>query len=139
MIEELGEDYVIYTHLPNGELTYVLAKEGRKLRTGELSSRRQSGRHTTVSSRLIALSCGGRVADTPGFSDVGVWAMDPGELDLCFPEMRALRDACRFGGCAHVKEPGCAVREAVDDGRVDRERYESYVVLRAEAEGARER
>ena len=59
--------------------------------------------------------------------------MEPGELDLCFPEMRELRDECRFGGCAHLKEPGCAVREALADGRIAPERYDSYTVFRAEA------
>jgi ribosome biogenesis GTPase len=112
---------------------------GLGLRTGELSRKTGRGRHTTVSSRLLALSGGGAVADTPGFSDVGLWEMDPAELDRCFPEMRELRDACRFRGCAHVKEPDCAVLEAVAEGRVARDRYESYVALRAEAVDARER
>ena len=110
---------------------------GLQLRTGELSGRTRTGRHTTVASRLIQLSCGGAVADTPGFSDVGVWEMDPGELQYCFPEMRGLSEDCRFRGCAHVKEPDCAVRAAVASGDIARERYESYLTLRREAEAAR--
>lgn len=105
---------------------------GLGLRTAELSRKIGTGRHTTVSSRLVRLSCGGAVADTPGFSDVGLWEMDPADLDACFPEMRGLRDACRFRGCAHLKEPDCAVREALSEGRIPRERYESYAALRAE-------
>jgi ribosome biogenesis GTPase len=112
---------------------------GLQLRTGELSGKARSGRHTTVSSRLIQLGCGGAVADTPGFSDIGLWEMDPGELDRCFPEMRDLREACRFSGCAHGKERDCAVLEAVGEGRIARERYDSYVALRREAEEARSR
>lgn len=112
---------------------------GLRLRTGELSTKSRTGRHTTVSSRLLSLSCGGSVADTPGFGDVGLWGMDPADLDECFPEMRGLKDSCRFRGCAHLKEPGCAVREAVADGHIPPERYESYSVLRAEAVEARER
>jgi ribosome biogenesis GTPase len=112
---------------------------GLKLRTGELSLRSRSGRHTTVSSRLLSLSCGGAVADTPGFSDVRLWGMDPADLDWCFPEMRGLRDWCRFRGCAHLMEPGCAVRRAAEERRVAPERYESYKVLRAEAVEARSR
>jgi ribosome biogenesis GTPase len=112
---------------------------GLELRTGDLSRKTGAGRHTTVSSRLVALSCGGRVADTPGFSDVGIWEMDPDELDECFPELRGLKGGCRFAGCAHVKEKDCAVRAAVDEGRVSAERYESYVELRAEARAAQER
>jgi ribosome biogenesis GTPase len=109
---------------------------GLQLRTGELSKKSGHGRHTTVSSRLITLSCGGAVADTPGFSDVGLWEMDPADLDRCFPEMRGLGDSCRFRGCAHVKEPDCAVRSALAAGDIAPERYESYLVLRREAEEA---
>ena len=109
------------------------------LRTGALSSKTGSGRHTTVSSRLIPLSCGGWVADTPGFSDVGIWELDPTELDRCFPEMGKLERRCRFAGCAHLKEPDCAVRKALGEGRITLQRYDSYVALRAEAEAARAR
>ena len=111
---------------------------GLQLRTGELSGKTRGGRHTTVSSRLIQLACGGAVADTPGFSDVGLWEMDPAELQHCFPEMRGLADGCRFRGCAHVKEPDCAVRDAVSAGRIARERYASYLILRGEAEDSRD-
>ncbi len=104
------------------------------LRTGELSRKRGTGRHTTVSSRLIRLRCGGLVADTPGFSDIGVWGVRKGDLDECFPELRALADSCRFRGCTHLHEPDCAVREAVDAGEVDAGRFESYRILFEEAE-----
>ena len=112
---------------------------GLELRTGDLSARSRAGRHTTVSSRLLSLSCGGAVADTPGFTDVGLWGMDPADLDWCFPEMRGLRGRCRFRGCAHIVEPGCAVRRAAEERRVAPERYESYRVLREEAVEARSR
>jgi ribosome biogenesis GTPase len=65
--------------------------------------------------------------------------MDPAELDECFPELRGLKERCRFAGCAHLKEPDCAVRAAVAEGRISAERYESYVELRAEARAAQER
>ena len=110
---------------------------GLELRTGELSRKTGSGRHTTVSSRLIALDCGGRVADTPGFSDVQLWEMEADELDRCFPELRDLSERCRFGGCAHVKEPDCAVRQALAEGRIAPQRYDSYLALRAESEERR--
>ena len=103
------------------------------LRTGELSGKGGRGRHTTVSSRLIGLACGGFVADTPGFSDVSLWGVAPEELARCFPEFRAEASLCRFRSCTHVQEPDCGVREAVAEGRVPRSRYESYLKLRAEA------
>ena len=104
------------------------------LRTGELSRKRGTGRHTTVTSRLIQLSCGGLVADTPGFSDLGVWGVRRGALDRCFPELRSLADGCRFRGCSHLHEPDCAVRDALAEGAIDPGRFESYRVLFGEAE-----
>ncbi len=108
---------------------------GLQLRTSHVSERARSGRHTTVSARLLPLACGGRVADTPGFSDVGLWDVDPAELDLCFPEMVRLREDCRFRACTHTHEPGCAVLAAVGAG-VDAGRYASYRALRDEAGAA---
>jgi len=104
------------------------------LRTGELSGKRGTGRHTTVASRLIQLRCGGLVADTPGFSDIGVWGVRRADLDKCFPELRSLAAACRFRGCSHLHEPDCAVAEAVADGRIDAGRFASYRILFEEAE-----
>jgi ribosome biogenesis GTPase len=106
---------------------------GLALRTGELSRRGQRGRHTTVSARLIRISCGAAVADTPGFGDVGVWGVDAEELQHCFREFRPLLDGCRFRRCAHVHEPDCAVRAAVEEGLIARSRYASYLTLRQEA------
>lgn len=104
------------------------------LRTGELSRKRGTGRHTTVSSRLIQLRCGGLVADTPGFSDIGVWGVRQVDLDECFPELRALSADCRFRECSHLHEPDCAVRDAVAAGDVNAGRFESYQILFEEAE-----
>lgn len=106
------------------------------LRTGELSRRPGRGRHTTVSSRLIELPCGGKVADTPGFSDVGLWGVDPDSVDACFPDFVPHLDGCRFRGCAHLEEPGCAVKDAVQEGSIAPARYESYRRIREEAEEA---
>jgi ribosome biogenesis GTPase len=106
------------------------------LRTGALSRKTGTGRHTTVGSRMLALECGGLVADTPGFGDVGLWAIEPTDVAACFPEFVEPAGRCRFRGCAHRKEPGCAVRDAVEDGGIPRSRYESYCTLRDEAEAA---
>ena len=106
------------------------------LRTGALSRKTGTGRHTTVGSRLLSLECGGTVADTPGFGDVGLWGVSPEELDSCFPDFAEPSERCRFRGCAHRDEPECGVRTAVDSGEIAASRYESYRTLRAEAEEA---
>ena len=99
---------------------------GLELRTGDVSQRRGGGRHTTVSARLVTLVGGGWVVDTPGFSDVTAWDPDPAELARAFPEFRSRAGKCRFRGCRHLHEPGCAVKAAVDSGEVDAGRYASY-------------
>ncbi|MGH7516399.1 MAG: ribosome small subunit-dependent GTPase A [Gemmatimonadales bacterium] len=107
---------------------------GLRLRTREVSAKVGRGRHTTVSAVMIPLSAGGFLMDTPGFSEVGLWGIDARDLAHCFPEMRPLTDQCRYGDCRHVSEPGCAVREGVEEGLVGADRYESYRALLAEIE-----
>ena len=109
---------------------------GLGLRVSEISQSVNKGRHTTVGAFLHPLpaAAGGAVVDTPGLREIGIWELPTRELDRCFPELRALRDACRFADCAHLAEPGCAVRAALDLGETSRARYESYVKLRAEIE-----
>lgn len=108
---------------------------GLGLRVGAISSTLNKGQHTTVTAELIRLECGGYVADTPGLREVGLWGVDEGELDQCFPEFEPYLGECRYGNsCSHSHEPGCAVAEAV--GRdIDPGRYESYLRLLAGDEG----
>jgi ribosome biogenesis GTPase / thiamine phosphate phosphatase len=107
------------------------------LRIGAISTAVNKGQHTTVTAQLIPLQCGGHVADTPGLRELGLWGIEPDELPDCFPEFNDLLDQCRFGrSCSHTHEPSCAVAQGVEEGVVDRERLESYRVLRAEAEAA---
>ena len=96
-------------------------------RVGEVSEKVQKGRHTTVTAELIELDCGGFVADTPGLRELGLWGIEPEELDLCFPEFRPYLSTCRYGNsCSHTHEPGCAIRDAVSRGAVLESRYDSY-------------
>ena len=92
------------------------------------------GKHTTVSSELFTLEGGGYVADTPGLKALGLWDIEPEELDGYFPEMRALVAHCQFSDCTHLHEPGCAVVEAVEKGVMHPQRYDSYLRLRFEEE-----
>lgn len=90
------------------------------------------GKHTTVSSQLIALISGGYVADTPGLKSLALWDIEPEELDGYFPDIGPLVAKCQFSDCTHVHEPGCAVREAVENGTLHPQRYDSYLRLRFE-------
>lgn len=111
---------------------------GLQLRTGELSAKVGRGRHTTVSAVMLPLDGGGFLVDTPGFSEVGLWGVDPGELDDCFPEFRPWLAQCRYADCVHRSEPGCRIREALERGEIDPSRYESYAMLFDELKSAPE-
>jgi ribosome biogenesis GTPase / thiamine phosphate phosphatase len=106
---------------------------GLGLRVGEISASVNKGRHTTVGAFLHPLPDGGFVVDTPGLREIGLWGVPSAGLDRCFPELRALRDACRFADCSHLAEPDCAVRDALAAGTVDASRYASYRKLVEEA------
>jgi ribosome biogenesis GTPase len=111
-----------------------MAHPGLSLQTGTVSQSNQKGRHTTRFSQLIPLEGGGYVADTPGIRAIAPWDVEPAELDSYFRELRPLVGQCGFNDCMHIHEPGCAVRAAVENGTVTRERYESYLRLRDELE-----
>ncbi|MFH1501940.1 MAG: ribosome small subunit-dependent GTPase A [Candidatus Eisenbacteria bacterium] len=102
---------------------------GLGLRVREVSEKTGKGKHTTTNVTIFRLENGSRVADTPGFRELGFWRIHPEDLDLLFPEFKALAPRCRFRGCNHIPEPGCAVRGALEAGSVDAGRYESYVRL----------
>ena len=118
----------------SGKSTILNAVEpGLDLRTGGLSRKLRRGRHTTVSARMIPLSCGGLVADTPGFGEVGLWGVAADEVASCFPEFRSRMNSCRYRDCSHVTEPDCTIREAVASGDVPESRYLSYLAVLEEA------
>jgi ribosome biogenesis GTPase len=104
---------------------------GANLRVGAISESVNKGQHTTVGALMLPLpgTEGGYVIDTPGLREVGMWALSAEQLDRCFPEIRAVRDQCRFADCSHIVEPDCAVRAAVRDGAITAERYDSYLKL----------
>ncbi len=101
---------------------------GLGLRVGEVSQRLNKGKHTTTQLEMIGLDTGGGIIDTPGMREFEAWQLDDGDLALMFPEMRSLVGSCRFGlDCTHTREPGCAIVQAVAQGRVSERRYHSYV------------
>ena len=99
------------------------------LKTGEVSEKLGRGRHTTRHTELYPHKYGGFVADTPGFSSFEVDNTDYDfklHLAECFPEFNEYSDLCRFVGCSHTCEKGCAVLEAVNDGIIEKSRHSSY-------------
>jgi ribosome biogenesis GTPase len=97
---------------------------------GRVSELTSKGRHTTVVREMFPLKEGGYVTDMPGIRSLSLWDTQPEELDGYFPELRPLVSRCRFNDCTHQHEPGCAVIEAVQQGKVHPQRYESYVRMR---------
>ena len=108
---------------------------GAELPTRELSAARGAGMHTTTTSTLWRLPGGGELVDTPGVREYGLVDVPPADLAAYFPAFAVVLEGCRFRDCRHDREPGCAVRKAVEDGRVPEERYVAYRTLLAEAKG----
>jgi ribosome biogenesis GTPase len=91
------------------------------------------GRHTTSHLEMFPLSSGGWIVDTPGMRELGLWNMDVQDVAFCFKELRPYLGKCKFGGsCLHRSEPDCAIKNAVDNGAVQRHRYESFLVMSEE-------
>jgi ribosome biogenesis GTPase len=105
---------------------------GLGIRVREVSAKTGKGRHTTTNVTIFPVGDDTLVADTPGFRELGLWRVHPADLDQLFPEFRDLIPRCRFRGCNHGPEPGCAVKAAVAEGAVDAKRYDSYLRLLAE-------
>lgn len=107
-------------------------------RTAAVRRRDGRGRHTTTQRELILLPGGGLIIDTPGMRELQLWD-DAGALDDAFDDIRALAEACRFRDCGHDREPRCAVRRAVETGRLSAARLDSFRRLRREGEEVRRR
>jgi len=109
---------------------------GYRLREGSISEATGKGRHTTTTAQLLPLPTSGFVVDTPGVREFGFWDLTPDALLECFPELGRVLEHCAFPACRHGSERGCAVRDAVETGKLSVRRYTSYLKLRDElAEG----
>lgn len=113
----VGKSTLINKLVPNAEL-----------KTGHVREKDGKGRHTTTSSSLLDLPDGGIVIDTPGIRSLGIVDLDPEVLAGIFPGFFPDGNfTCKFGNCLHLREPGCAVRAAVEEGRLSKGRYDSYL------------
>ena len=118
----MGKSTLVNLVVPNAEVA-----------TREISTALNSGRHTTTFTRLYPLPDGGALIDSPGFQEFGLHHLTEGKLERAFPEFRPLLPNCRFYNCHHLQEPGCAILEAVADGRIAPARHALYAQLVHEA------
>ncbi len=102
-----------------------------RLATGEVRLRDGKGRHTTSHRELVVLPDGGLLIDTPGMRELQMWGGEEG-VQEAFDDIDVLAAACKFRDCRHGEEPGCAVRSALDDGRLDAARFASFQKLQKE-------
>ena len=96
-------------------------------KVGDISLAHLQGRHTTSLYEMYRVQTGGFIIDTPGLRGFGLVDLEKEEIAKYFPEMLRVADDCRFVPCTHTHEPGCAVKQAVEDGRISPERYNSYL------------
>lgn len=109
-------------------LINLLQPEAR-METGSISRKIARGKHTTRHSEMVRIEEGSYIFDTPGFSSLYVNDFEKEELKLYFREFIPFEGHCRFNGCSHVHEPGCAVKNAVEEGKIHRIRYENYLEM----------
>jgi ribosome biogenesis GTPase len=121
---------VIAGHSGVGKSTLINAIDPQlNLKTSEISDYHESGKHTTTFPEMHALSNKGYIIDTPGIKGFGIIDMEKDEIAHYFPEIFALIEGCQYYNCSHSHEPGCAVKDGVQCGKIAESRYKSYLNL----------
>ncbi|MCL2040276.1 MAG: ribosome small subunit-dependent GTPase A [Bacteroidetes bacterium] len=124
----INKKSVISGNSGSGKSTFMNALLGYKAQiVKEISDRTNKGIHTTSFSRLYKLSRKGWIIDTPGLREFGIWDLDKEEIGVIFPDFNDYYLHCKYTSCTHTHEPSCAVINAVEDGTIDAERYNSYL------------
>lgn len=100
-----------------------------EMETGTISEKIERGKHTTRHSELIPVNENSYIMDTPGFSSLYVNAFEKEELKYYFPEFEPYEGQCKFNGCDHIHEPGCAVKKALEEGKIHKIRYQNYTEM----------
>jgi ribosome biogenesis GTPase len=134
----------VAAHLPAGRTAVLLGSSGagkstllnalagqERMATAEIREDDARGRHTTTHRELVLLPTGGLILDTPGMRELGLWDADAG-VSTAFEDVEALAGQCRFSDCTHTREPGCAVRAAIESGALPEDRLRAYEKLQAE-------
>lgn len=114
-------------------------EEGLTLEIGQVSDKIKRGKHTTRHVELIPLTGGGFVLDTPGFTSLQLNGIEADELQYYFPEFKPYIGTCKFRGCTHIHEPECMVREALEENKIVKERYETYCTFYKQLKEAKKR
>lgn len=128
-----GHKVMFGGHSGVGKSTLINAlDDSLNLKTGEISIQHLSGQHTTTFAEMFELKTGGFIIDTPGIRAFGLIDFDKEDLSHYFPEMREVLNDCKFNNCQHINEPGCAVKKAVDEGKIHASRYHSYLSMMEE-------
>jgi ribosome biogenesis GTPase / thiamine phosphate phosphatase len=112
-----------------GKSSLINLITGSSLAIGDIVQRTRKGSHTTTTTHLIPLEGGGFCIDTPGIKSFGIWDLKMDEIAAYFPEIFALSSECKFPDCAHLNEPGCAVKKAVEENEISSLRFGSYCAL----------
>lgn len=131
-VEEIlkGKTTFIGGHSGAGKSTLInLIDPHLNIRTSEISSYTNKGRHTTTHSQMHPLSIGGYIIDSPGIKEMGLTDFQTHELSHYFPEMRAVINQCKFNDCKHINEPQCAVKAGLEDESISPIRYQSYLSM----------
>ena len=129
LLKERLEDNITVLCGPSGAgkstlINTLLAKE--HMETGVVSNKIGRGKHTTRHSELIEMG-DGYLVDTPGFSNLEITFMEEEDLRYCFPEFKEYNSKCKYRGCLHNKEPHCAVKNAIEEGKINEFRYKFYI------------
>lgn len=133
-LSELAEELIDKTTIFAGQsgvgksslLNKLLAENQVNINVGEVSSTSGLGQHTTTASRLYHFPNGGNVIDSPGIREFGLWHLEPDQVTHGFIEFRDYIGHCKFRDCKHLDDPGCAIREAVEEGKIAEERFDNY-------------
>ena len=121
---------VVNGHSGVGKSTLInILEPGLKLKTMDISDMHNTGKHTTTFSSLFKLNCGGYIIDTPGIKAFGMLEMEAWEISHYFPEIFKISSLCQYNNCSHTHEPGCAVKNAVENNEIAQSRFISYLGL----------